>query len=138
MALGSAQEDLRDTSLKAIRGGLNKLLYLADLRDISASYSHWGLARTYGEQAANRALAEQHQELISTLLASPIERIFEDFKRCSQLAGSTPASYLERLWEKSESLLPPQSSAASELHLNSVLCALSGLLEAQSGATRQA
>jgi hypothetical protein len=136
MALGSAQEDLRDTSLKAISGALNKLLYLADLRDKSTTYRHWGLARIHGERAANQALAEEHRELVSTLLATPIERLFEEFKRCSQLAGTTPGKYLEELCAKSNSLLPPDSSLASERHLNSVLCALSGLLKAQPDATR--
>jgi hypothetical protein len=136
MVLGSAQEDLRDKSLKAVSGALNKLLYLADLRDKSTTYRHWGLARIYGEGAANRALAEEHRELVSVLLATPIKRLFEDFKQCSQLAGRTPAEYLEELCARRDLLLPPDASPASERHLNSVLCALSALLKAQPVATR--
>jgi len=138
MVLNSAQQDLRDTSLKAVSGGLNKLLYLADLRDKSTTYRHWGLARVHGEHAANQALAQEHRKLVSELLATPLSRLFDDVKRCSRMAGIEPRKYVDRLCEKTRSLLPPEPSAASEQHLNSVLRALSGLARSQPGATRPA
>jgi hypothetical protein len=137
MPLASAQQDLRDTTLKAISGGLNKLQYLVDLRDTGSSYSHWGLSRTHGEQAASKALAEEHRELISTLLATPVRILLKDVQRCSEAAGIAPAVYLEGLCAKRTALLlPPEPSAGSERHLNSVLRALSELVKSQSDATR--
>lgn len=137
MALYSAQQDLRDTTLKAISGGLNKLQYLVDLRDTESSYSHWGLARTHGEEAASRALAEEHRQLISTLLATPVRILLEDVQRCSRAAGVAPLMYLERLCARRTTLLlPPEPSAGSERHLNSVLRALSELVKAQPASTR--
>jgi hypothetical protein len=139
MARHSAQQDLRDTSLKSIQGGLNKLQYLADLRDSEDSpYSHWGLARVHGEAAASRALAEEHRTLLAIVLATPIEKLWQDVQRCSEVCGTSPESFVEKICtRKISSLLPPGSDAATEAHLNSVLGALSALVKSQVGATRQ-
>lgn len=140
MALFSVQQDLRDKSLKAVSGGLNRLQYLADLRDRdSATYSHWGLSRVYGTEAASQALAREHRQLVTTLLSAPLANLLEDLQGCSQAAGLTPAAFLNRLCErKTASLLPPDSGAGSELHLSSALAALSALLDSPACATRQA
>ena len=133
MALYSAQEDLRDKSLKSVSGGLNKLQYLADLRDTTGiAYSHWGLSRLYGEQAARKALEEEHRSLIATLLAMPIQKLLEDVQRCSEAYGTSPELFLQRLRaRKISSLLPPDTSSAAERHLSSVLHALSALVKSQ-------
>lgn len=138
MPLQSVQQDLRDTSLKAISGGLNRLQYLADLRDReSGDYSHWGLARVYGAEAASRALADEHRHLLTALLSAPLLSLLDDLDRCSQTAGVDPVMFVERLRaRKTASLLPPNPGAGSELHLNSVLDALSALLESPAHTTR--
>lgn len=140
MPLFSVQQDVRDTSLKAVSGGLNRLQYLSALREKdSASYSHWGLARVYGAEAASRALAQEHRQLLATLLSAPLVGLLEDLRECSQSAGLEPATFLERLRAgKPASLLPPNPGAGSELHLNSVLAALSALLDSQACATLRA
>jgi hypothetical protein len=140
MALISAQQDFRDTSLKSVSGGLNKLQYLADLRDTGDStYFHWGLARTHGEQAASRALAEEHRQLVSTLLATPLRKLLEDVKNCSETLGVTPQSFIERLRARQiASLLPPDPDAGSATHLSSVLRALSALAQSQLASTHPA
>ena len=137
MARHSAQQDLRDTSLKSIRGGLNKLQYLADLRDSDESaYSHWGLSRIHGEEAASRALADEHRRLLAVLLATPVEKLLQDVQRCSEARGTTPQLFVEKLCSrKISSLLPPGSNSATERHLSSVLNALSALVNSQAGAT---
>jgi hypothetical protein len=133
MALYSAQEDLRDKSLKSVSGGLNKLQYLADLRDTTGiAYCHWGLARLYGEQAARKALAEEHRQLVTTLLGMPIQKLLEDVQHCSEAYGTSPESFLERLRaRKISSLLPPDTTSAAERHLSSVLHALWALVKSQ-------
>jgi hypothetical protein len=139
MARHSAQQDLRDTSLKSIQGGLNKLQYLADLRDSEDSpYSHWGLARVHGEEAASRALADEHRRLLAIVLATPIEKLWQDVQRCSEVCGIKPELFVEKLCaRKISSLLPPGSDPATESHLSSVLSALSALVKSQVGATLQ-
>jgi hypothetical protein len=137
MARHSAQQDLRDTSLKSIQGGLNKLQYLADLRDSEESpYCHWGLARVHGEEAASRALADEHRRLLAVVLATPIEKLWQDVQRCSEVCGITPESFVEKLCaRKIASLLPPGSDSATETHLSSVLAALSALVKIRADAT---
>ena len=139
MARHSAQQDLRDTSLKSIQGGLNKLQYLADLRDSSDSpYSHWGLARVHGEEAASRALADEHRRLLAIVLATPVEKLLQDVQRCSEVCGTTPEVFVEKLCaRKVSSLLPPGSDSATEAHLSSVLAALSALVKFQADANRR-
>jgi hypothetical protein len=140
MARHSAQQDLRDTSLKSIRGGLNKLQYLADLRDSKdAPYSHWGLARVHGEEAASQAVAEEHRGVLAAVLASPMEKLLQDVQRCSEVCGTTPELFIEKLCaRKVSSLLPPGSDPAMEHHLSSVLNALSALVKSRAAASRQA
>jgi hypothetical protein len=139
MARHSAQQDLRDTSLKSVQGGLNKLQYLADLRDSEYSpYSHWGLARVHGEEAASRALADEHRRLLAAVLATPVEKLLQDVRKCSEVCGTTPELFVEKLCSrKISSLLPPESNSATERHLSSVLNALSALVKSQADATRR-
>ncbi|SRR6266498_73518 len=139
MTRHSAQQDLRDTSLKSIRGGFNKLRYLADLRaSHDAPYSHWGLARVYGEEAANQALADEHRRLLAAVLASPMEKLLQDLHGSSEACQITPELFIEQMCaRKVSSLLPPGSNAATEQHFSSVLTALSELVRAQAAATRR-
>ena len=129
MSLNSALEDLQETTLRAIAGCLNKLEYLAGLRDNGGGYEHWGLARVYGDPAAKKALARAHRALLSKVLAMPIRKLAEDAKQSSEVAGITPDAYVERLATTSPNLLPHGPGAGSARHLSSVLHALSSLLK---------
>jgi hypothetical protein len=126
MTLNSALEDLRATTLKAISGSLRKLEYLAGLRDSSGAYAHWGLERVHGELAASRAIEEEHRQLLSRILSTPVQRLLVDVEESSERAGMSPAGYVECLI-RDRRLLPPQPGAGAERHLNSVLQALSNL-----------
>ena len=137
MTLNSALEDLRETTLKALTGGLDRLEYLAGLRDREGNYTHWGLARIHGEPAATKALVYEHHTLVSRILATPIKTLLEDLELCSRCAGVAPAAYLKHL--SGLYLLPPDLGAPAQRHFNSVLHALSSLAVARSqGATRLA
>jgi len=129
MTLNSALEDLRQTTLKALTGRLQRLEYLSRLRDAAGTYTHWGLARIHGEQPAAKALAQEHRALVSKILATPVQSLLEDLEECSQHAGMPPAAYLEHL--SALYLLPPDLGAAGKRHFNSVLHALSGLAKAR-------
>jgi hypothetical protein len=133
MTLFSALEDLQETTLRAFAGCLNKLEYLAGLRDKGGGYEHWGLARVYGDLAARKALARAHRSLLSKVLAMPIRKLAEDAKQSSEAAGVPPEAYVERLATASPSLLPQGPGAGSARHLNSVLHALSSLLKNPKG-----
>lgn len=133
MSLYSALEDLHETTLRAFVGCLNKLEYLAGLRDKQGGYEHWGLARVYGDLAAKKALARAHRSLLSKVLAMPIRKLAEDAKESSAAAGLPPDAYVERLATASPNLLPQGPGAGSARHLSSVLHALSSLLKNPKG-----
>ena len=133
MTLYSVLEDLHETTLRAFTGCLNKLEYLAGLRDKEGTYEHWGLARVYGELAAKKALARAHRSQLSKVLAMPIRKLVEDAKQSSRMAGIPAADYVERLATTSPNLLPHGPGAGSARHLSSVLHALSSLLKNPKG-----
>jgi len=139
MTLFSAQEDLQENTLKAIRGFLRRLEYVAGLRNKEGKCEHWGLVRVYGESASNRALAEVHSRELSRVLSTPIRNLEQDLRLSSEHAGTSEQEYLERLSQRSVHLLPPSPGAGSGRHLNSVLHALASLQRARRlDANRQA
>ena len=135
MTLKSAFEDLTGTTLKAVSGLLNKLLYVSGLRKGDA-YSHWGLSRVHGESQAQQALSDLHRSLLSQVLRTPIRRLMGDLETSSRQQGMEPEPFLEMLESQRGDLLPPQAGAGSDRHLSSALKALSGLLKARRGSNR--
>jgi hypothetical protein len=133
MTLHSALEDLQETTLRAFVGCLNKLEYLSRLRNQEGHYEHWGLSRVYGELAAKKALARAHRSLLSKVLAMPIRKLVEDARQSSEVAGISPADYVEKLATANPNLLPEGPGAGSARHLSSVLHALSSLLKNPKG-----
>jgi hypothetical protein len=75
LALLSPSEDLARRTLAALRGKLEKLNFLAGLRADETRYEHWGLARTYGAEAAQQAMAEAHQRAFLEVLSSPLPEL---------------------------------------------------------------
>jgi hypothetical protein len=127
MRLHSAFEDLTTTTLEAVAGLLGKLNYLSSLRGSGSSYTHWGLAKVYGDSAAQEALEQAHKGIFSKVLRTPLPDLLEDLKECSKAAGLTPTDYLKSLSDSKESLVPFNLSSGSVKHFSSVLGALSNL-----------
>lgn len=135
MRLYSALEDFTNTTLEAVSGTLGKLNYLSRLRGTGSSYHHWGLAKLYGETAAQEALAQAHKSVFSKILRTPLPDLFEDVKASSKLAGLTPGAYLKKLDQNKVALMPINPGSASAKHFSSVLDALSNLQKSRSAAT---
>lgn len=135
MRLYSALEDLTNTTLEAVTGILGKLNYLSSLRGTGSCYTHWGLAKVYGENAAQEALAQAHKGVFSQMLRTPLPELFEDLKHCSKRAGQSPAAYLKNLDRNKLALMPINPGSAGAKHFSSVLAALSNLQKARGGAT---
>ena len=129
MALQSALEDLLGTTLAGVAGIVGKIEYVASLRDAqSGAYSHWGLSRAYGEQAAQQALAEAHRLLFLRLLRTPLRALRDDVMLSSGALQMTAGEYVERLRSRGPALLPPNLGGGSARHFSSVLHALSILV----------
>jgi hypothetical protein len=135
MTLRSALQDLRETTLAAVSGLLEKLAYLGSLRHREGGYRHWGMSLVHGEEASDRALKAAHGEALSTVLRTPISALVEDVRESSQDSQQTPEAYVEGIREHFNDLLPSPQDAVSASHLNSVLVALSSLEKNQKRAT---
>jgi hypothetical protein len=127
MALRSALEDLKETTLRRVSGLLGRLEYFARLRTPDGKYSHWGLARTHGEAAAQDALSEAHRSTTAGVLRTPLRKMVQDAEASSGAQGVSAESYTKRLEGEVSNLLPPSPGAGSGRHLKSVLRALSYL-----------
>ncbi len=133
MRLKSALEDFEKNTLGAVRGVLAKLSYVGRLHDGKGKYEHWGLARVYGEDAAQRALGASHREVLSEVLKKPLPALLHDVRTSCSDAELTEEEFLESLKQP----LPKPLSSAARAHLKSVLSALSALVESRNNANLQ-
>lgn len=137
MALKSALQDVKETTLAAVSGLLGKLAYLASLRRGQNTYQHWGMSTVYGPESSERALKAAHAEVLNGVLRAPLATLEEDLRESSRKSGSAAQAYVQEMRDRFNDLLPGErkdSPAAS--HLNSVLLALSSLEKSPERATR--
>ena len=65
-----AAEDLRHRTLSALPQSLDRLIYLASMRDYNTGlYYHDGLAARFSQEVACEALADCHREVFRQLVA---------------------------------------------------------------------
>jgi len=130
MRLKSALEDFETNTLRAVSGLLGRLSYVGRLRDSQGNYGHWGLAKVYGESAAQHALQTSHRGLLSEVLRKPLAALLDDVSASSSSEQLTEREFLASLAQS-----PPKPlSAAARTHLASVVAALLALVESRSSA----
>jgi len=88
-------------------------------------YDHWGLARVYGEDAAQSAIRASHRVLLSEVLKKPLAVLLKDVPASCAKEHLTESEFLSALAQSS----PKPLSPAARAHLGSVLSALSALVE---------
>lgn len=135
VALRSALEDFEKTTLYAVPGLLGKLYYLAGLHDGHGNYSHWGMGKVHGEEAACRAIRTSHATVLTQVLRAPLRILIEDLRSSATSARVPPRELLSSLRKLKRQALPERSVAASQAHLMAVLHALSALVENQERAS---
>jgi len=131
MTLKSALDDVLDVTLNAVSGIVGKLEYLSGLRETSHSYSHWGLARVYGEGAAQRALAEAHSAFFLATLRTSLRTLRDDVEVSSGEKQKPAEEYIKDVRRHWPTLLPTDLGGGSARHFSSVLHALSSLASNQ-------
>jgi hypothetical protein len=135
MTFQSPFDDFVLNSLAAIAGLLAKLDYVAGLRQEGGGYSHWGLARVHGENAADQAASEAHRLLFSKILSTPLARLLEDAAQSQPADHFEVTEYLEYLSQRLPLLTPQGAGYGPVLHFNSVLHALSALSHSRTGSS---
>lgn len=134
MPLLSALDDILINTLTVIPGLLGRLEYLSGLRS-ETGYGHWGLSRVYGERAAQQALTDAHELVLSEVLRTPLRRLVEDVETACIASDRRPCTYLQELYRNYPSLLPEEVGGGSTRHFSSVLHALSALASVPPHAT---
>jgi len=136
MALKSALQDVKETTLAAVAGLLGKLGYLASLRPARGQYEHWGVEAVYGKEPAERAWKTAHGEVVTRVLRTPLATLEKDLEVSSRYNGMEAALCVAGLRDHFDDLLPGERrDSPAATHLNSVLEALSSLEKHRGRAT---
>jgi hypothetical protein len=76
MDVMAAAEDLRRRTLSQMPRALDRLIYLASMRDYNSGvYHHAGLAARFSEEASGEALADCHREAFRELLGCSLREV---------------------------------------------------------------
>ena len=124
-------DDFVVNSLAAVGGLFAKLDYVAGLRGGDGLYSHWGLARVHGEDAAHQAALEAHRLLFSRVLSTPLERLLDDAAQSDSASKLGVHEYVVYLEQRAPLLAPQGAGNGPRLHFSSVLDAISALARAR-------
>jgi len=133
MRLKSALEDFEANTLGVVPGLLGRLSYVGRLHDGEGTYDHWGLAKVYGDDAAQSAIRASHRVLLSEVLKKPLSVLLKDALASCSNEHLTEREFLASLTHSAPKPLSPSALA----HLRSVLSALSALVESRNSANLQ-
>jgi len=129
VVLTSAFEDFEGRTLSAVPGLLGKLRYVSLLHNNSGAYSHWGLEKIHGSDAAERAIRSSQRTLVTRILRTPLRDLADDLQRSATGAEMKDFEFLSTLEPPLKRDLPVQNFRASEKHFMSVLHTLSALAQ---------
>lgn len=126
----SAFEDFVSRSVPGVPTLLGRLEYVAGLRR-GNRYSHWGLAKVHGEQAASDAISRAHSDIWLEILRTPLLELFAQMQNGGE-------ELLRVLSEHLEDAIPAHRNGGVPAHLSSVLEALAALSTAEKAPSRRA
>jgi hypothetical protein len=128
MTLYSPLEDLMHRTVSSVDGMWSKLEYLADLREEgTGDYEHWGLARTFGQESARRAMEQAHRNVLLQILHTPLSVLMEEARTSAHSQALALNVYVQQLQTNEKRLVPERLGGGSAKHFSSILLALSCL-----------
>ncbi|HXQ26772.1 MAG TPA: hypothetical protein VN822_10220 [Candidatus Acidoferrales bacterium] len=102
MDVQQAAEDLRRRTLSEIPRSLDRLIYLASMRDYNTGlYYHDGLASRFTQEVACEALADCHREAFRDLVGSPLRGLVCQMEGYMDSTHTSPGEFLTA-WKKLE------------------------------------
>ncbi len=114
---------------------LAKLDYVSSLRDADGRYQHWGLARIYGDEAAQRTIAEVHRLLFLDVLRMPMRKLLLDAASAGSVEKRSLQAFVEELGNRAAGLVPAELGGGSVRHFNSMISALLAVAKSSPAAT---
>jgi hypothetical protein len=97
-----AADDLRRRTLSKIVRPLDRLIYLASMRDYNTGfYYHDGLASRFTEEAVCEALADCHREALRELISSSLEELVCQMHAYMASTHTSPADFITA-WKRLE------------------------------------
>src|SRR5579864_8690333 len=102
MDVQQAAEDLRRRSLSDLPRPLDRLIYLASMRDYNTGlYYHDGLAARFSQEVACEALADCHREVFRQLVSCSLENLVCQTEAYMKSTHTGPREFLAA-WRKLE------------------------------------
>jgi len=102
MDVEQAAEDLRSRTLSEIPRSLDRLIYLASMRDYNTGlYYHDGLASRFTQDVACEALADCHREAFSELVGCSLRELVGQMEGYINATHTCPRDFVTA-WKKLE------------------------------------
>lgn len=90
-----AADDLRRRSLVNYPRPLDRLIYLASMRDYNTGiYHHDGLASRYSPEVACEAMADCHKEAFRQLVSNSLEELVEQLEAYMASTHTSPTDFI--------------------------------------------
>jgi hypothetical protein len=90
-----AADDLRRRSLASYPRPLDRLIYLASMRDYNTGlYYHDGLASRYSAEVACQAMADCHREAFRQLVGNSLEELVQQLEAYMASTHTSPADFV--------------------------------------------
>jgi hypothetical protein len=98
----AASEDLRRRTLAQTSGALDRMIYLASMRDYNTGlYVHQGLAAHFSAEVACEALADCHRECFRELISLELKDLTGQLNVYMRSTGTAAEDFL-RMWRELE------------------------------------
>jgi len=99
MDVQTAADDMRRRTLSHIARPLDRLIYLASLRDYNTGvYYHDGLASRFSEDAVCEALSDCHREVFRQLFFCSLEDLVAQLEAYADSTHAAPADFIA-VWQ---------------------------------------
>jgi len=102
MDVDQAVDDLRHRTLSEIPRSLDRLIYLASMRDYNTGlYYHDGLASRFTQEVACQALADCHRDAFNQLVSCSLRELVAQMEEYISATHTSPRNFVTA-WKKLE------------------------------------
>jgi hypothetical protein len=102
MDVAAAADDIRGRTLSDMPRSLDRLIYLASMRDYNTGlYYHDGLASRFTQEVACEALADCHREAFNELVACSLRELVGQMEGYIRSTHTSPPDFIAA-WKKLE------------------------------------